>query len=116
MPIYYKYAPDGSNLLVLSYVDDYVFWHISEELGQWFVDTLGKIFHANLLVYAHWSSIRTSQLKDYSLSVYQARHATDVVPKYLDNSTIKQNYKYHKTNLPHDMIFTKKVHLPVINK
>ena len=25
MPIYYKYAPDGSNIVVLSYVDDCVY-------------------------------------------------------------------------------------------
>ena len=32
--IYYKYAPDGSNLCVLSYVDDCVFCYIYEELGK----------------------------------------------------------------------------------
>ena len=42
MSIYFKYAPYGSNLVVLSYVDDFVYWYISEELGKWFVDTLGK--------------------------------------------------------------------------
>ena len=54
MSIYYKYAPDGSMLFVLSYVDDYAYCYISEALGKWFVDTLGKIFHVNFLVYAHW--------------------------------------------------------------
>ena len=28
--IHYKYAPDGSKLVVLSYVDDCVYWYISE--------------------------------------------------------------------------------------
>ena len=28
--IYYKYAPDGSKLVVLSYVDDCVYWYTSE--------------------------------------------------------------------------------------
>ena len=44
MSIYYKYAPDGSKIVVLSYVDDYVYWYTNEYLGKWFVDTLGKIF------------------------------------------------------------------------
>ena len=26
MSIYYKYAPDGSKIVVLSYVDDFVYW------------------------------------------------------------------------------------------
>ena len=43
MSIYYKYAPDGTNCFVLSYVDDCVYWYNSEAIGKWFVDTLGKI-------------------------------------------------------------------------
>ena len=75
MSIYYKYAPDGSKIVVLSYVDDCVYWYTNEDLGKWFVDTLGKIFHVNLLGYAHWfMSIIISQMKDHSISVYQARY------------------------------------------
>ena len=33
MFIYYKYAPDGSNFFVLSYVDDCVYWYTTEDLG-----------------------------------------------------------------------------------
>ena len=92
MSIYYKYAPDGSKLVVLSYVDDCVYWYTSEELGKWFVDTNGKIFHVDFLVYAHWflSSI-ISFLKDHSISVEQDRYATYVVAKYVDTDAIKEN-------------------------
>ena len=45
MSIYNKYAPDGSKIVVLSYVDDCVYWYTNEDLGKWFVDTLGKRFH-----------------------------------------------------------------------
>ena len=54
MSIYYKYAPDGSKIVVLSYVDDCVYRYKNEDIGKLFVDTLGKIFHVNFLVYAHW--------------------------------------------------------------
>ena len=54
MSIYYKYAPDGSKIDVLSYVDDCVYWYTNEDLRKWFVDTLVKIFHVNFLGYAHW--------------------------------------------------------------
>ena len=53
MSIYYKYAPDGSKVVVLSYVDDCVYWYTNEDLGKWFVDTLGKRFHVSFLVFAH---------------------------------------------------------------
>ena len=53
MSIYYKYAPDVSKIVVLSYVDDFVFWYTNEDLGKWFVVTLGKRFHVNFLGYAH---------------------------------------------------------------
>ena len=77
MSIYYKYAPDGSKIVVLSYVDDCVYWYTNEDLGKRFVDTSGKRFHVNFLGYAHWfMSIRISQLKDHSISVDHARYAT----------------------------------------
>ena len=47
--IYYKYAPDGTRIFVLSYVDDCVYWYTSEALRRWFVDALRKIFHVKLL-------------------------------------------------------------------
>ena len=79
MYIYYKYAPDGSKIVVLSYVDDCVYWYTNEDLVKWFVDTLGKRFHVNFLGYAHWfMSIIISQLKDHSISMDQARYATSI--------------------------------------
>ena len=34
MSIYYKYAPDGKQSVVLSYVDDCVYWYNSGALGK----------------------------------------------------------------------------------
>ena len=80
MSIYYKYAPDGSKIVVLSCVDDCVYWYTNEDIGKWFVDTLGKIFYVNFLGYAHWfMSIRIFQFKDHSISVDQDRYATSIV-------------------------------------
>ena len=53
MYIYYKYEPDGPKIVVLSYVDDCVYWYTNEALGKYFVDNLGNIFHVNFLGYAH---------------------------------------------------------------
>ena len=90
MSIYYKYAPDGSKIVVLSYVDDCVYWYTNEDLGKTFVDTLGKIFRVKFLWYAHlFMSIRISQLKDHSISVDQARYATSIVAKYLETAPVK---------------------------
>ena len=73
--LYYKYISDGSKLIVLSYVYECVYWYTSEEPGKWFVDTLVKIFHVNLLGYENWFiSIMISQLKNYYISVYQSRY------------------------------------------
>ena len=54
MYVYYKYAIDGSKVVVLYSVDGCVYWYTYEELGKWFVDTLGKILHVNFLGYANW--------------------------------------------------------------
>ena len=108
MSIYYKYAPDRSKIVVLSYVYDCVYWYTNEYLGKWFVDTLGKIFHMNFLGYSHWSmSISISKLNDRSISVDRAIYATSIVVKYLDTATVKVSTKFYKTTLPSDIIFTK---------
>ena len=48
MSIYYKYAPDGSKIVVLSYVDNFFYWYANKDLGKWIVDTLGKCFVCSL--------------------------------------------------------------------
>ena len=83
MSIYYKYAPDGTKIVVLSYVDDNVYWYTSEALGKLFVYTLGKRFHVDFLGYENWfNSIRISQMKDHYISVHQAIHDTYILAKY----------------------------------
>ena len=63
MSIYHKYVPYGYKLVVLSYVDEYLYWYTKEALVKWSVDTLGNISHMNFLKYAHWFMfIRISQL------------------------------------------------------
>ena len=46
-------------------------------------------------------------MKAHSIPVDQARYATSVVAKYLDNATVKAITKFYNTTLPSDMIFTK---------
>ena len=95
MSICYKYATDGSKIVVLFYVDDCVYWYTNEDIGKWFVDTPGKRFHVNFLGFAHWfMSIRIYQLKYHSISVDQARYATSIVAKYLDTATVKVRKKF----------------------
>ena len=97
MSIYYKYAPYGSNIVVLSYVDYCVYWYTNEALGKLFVDNLGKRFHVKFLGYAHWFMlIIISQKKDHSISLDQARYATSIVTKYLDTDTVKVSNKFYK--------------------
>ena len=40
MSIYYKYAPDGTTIIVLFYVDDCIYSYTSEALVKWSVDNL----------------------------------------------------------------------------
>ena len=89
MFIHYKYATEGSKSLVLYFVYESVCWCKYQELGKWFVDTFGKIFHMNFLGYKYWfMSIRISQLKDHFISVYQATYATYVVTEHIDTAKL----------------------------
>ena len=108
MSIYYKYAPDGTNIVVLSYIYECVDWYTSEALGEFFVDDLGNRLCVNFLGYVNWFvSIRIYQMKDHSISVDQARYATSIAAKYVDTSTVKTSTKFYKTTLPSDTIFSK---------
>ena len=49
MSIYYKYALYGTNIFVLSYVDDCVYCYTSETIGKLFMDTLGKDIPCEIL-------------------------------------------------------------------
>ena len=94
MSIYYNYAPDRSKIVVLSYVDDCVYWYTYEALGKWFVDNLGKIFHVKFLRYAHWfMSIIIYQTKDHFIYVDQDIYATSMFAKYLDTTIFKASTK-----------------------
>ena len=91
--IYYKYASDGTKIVVLYHVDDCVYWYTSEALGK---------------CYSHWFiSISISQMKDHYISVDQAKYDTSIVNNYLDNATVKASTKFYKTTFPYDMIFSK---------
>ena len=90
MSIYYEYAPYGTNIVVLSHVDDCVYWYTSEAPGKLFMDALGNIFHVKFLGYTNcFMSIIIYQIRDHYISIYQARYATSIVEKYLDTVTVK---------------------------
>ena len=62
----------------------------------------------NFLGYTHWfMSIKKFQMRDHSISVYQAIYDTYIVAKYLDNVTFKRSTKVYKNIFSSDMIFTK---------
>ena len=46
-------------------------------------------------------------MKDHSISIDQAKYATLIIIKYLDNDTYKASTKIYKTSFPSDGIFTK---------
>ena len=82
MSIYYKYAPDGSKIVVLSYVDDCVYCYKNEDIWKLFVDTLEKTLRVIFLGYEYWfMSIRIYQLRDHYISVDQARYSIAIVAK-----------------------------------
>ena len=69
MSIYYNYAPDGKKLLFYIMLMDIYIGLLMKLLENGF----RKIFHVNLLGYAHlFMSIRISHMKDHSIYVYQA--------------------------------------------
>ena len=46
-------------------------------------------------------------MKFHSISVDQARYATSIVEKYLDNAKVETSKRFYKTTFPFDMVFIK---------
>ena len=46
-------------------------------------------------------------MRYHSIYVDQARYATSIVAKYLDNATVKASKDFYNSTLPSDIIFTK---------
>ena len=81
------------------------------------MDIFVRILYMNFLGYSHlFMSIRISHHKDEYISVDQARYDISAVEKYLNSTTLNIHLKFHKTTLPHDMIFIKKMLIQVMNK
>ena len=77
---------------MLSFVYDCVYWYTFKEIGKWFMDKLGNIYHVNFLGYAYpFMSIRILQLREHYISVDQDIYATYIVAKYLETDKIKEN-------------------------
>ena len=117
MSIYYKDATHGTKMVVLSYVDDSVYWYASEYLGKWFVDTQGNRFHVNFLGCVHWfMSISISQMNDHSILVDKARYSNYIVDTYLDTSTVNNSSRFYKP-ICHIILYSPMMmHLPTIMK
>ena len=108
MSIYYKYTPDGTKIIVLSYVDDCVYWYTYKSPEKTIVDALEKRLHVNFWVYEHWfMSIRIFQMKNHTIYIDLTRYANFIAAKYLDTFTFKTITQVYNTTFPSDMIFTK---------
>ena len=107
MSVHYKYTPDETKIIVLSYVDNCVYWYTFEALGKWFLDTLIKRFHVKFLGFSHrFMLITISLIKDRSISVNKDRYTTSILTNYLNTDIVKTNTKLYKTTSPFKMVFT----------
>ena len=91
MSIYYKYALDGSKIVVLSYVDDCVYWYTNEDLVKWFVDTLGKRLHVHIPRSSHGISFPR-----YQQTIFQDLHL--YTNSQNNQYKIKQQFYIHQVH------------------
>ena len=104
----YKYSPDRSKLVQWYYADYCVYWYKYELLGKCFVVTLVNIFHVKFLGYSHFLfPFEYHNLENILFQWIKIDMLYILLQKYLDTFTIKENSKFHNTDFPHDMIFTK---------
>ena len=115
--MYYNYASYVNKVGVLYYFDGCIYWYKSGSLGKWFVDTIEKISHVNLLIFSYWFiSIRIPQMKYDYISGDQSKYDTSIVARYIDTDTVKKSIICIRT-IYHMMLYSPRMmHIPVMIK
>ena len=90
---------DGSQLWLILYVDDFLYFCTNEKMCKKFELEFGSIFHIEFQGKANWYlAARIDQDKYFHITIDQSRYAKSIVRCYLDpagvNKTTKIVHKY----------------------
>jgi hypothetical protein len=105
--LFYKTFEDGSQIFLLDYVDDMLYYGTDDDKLKDFEDALSARFDLEKLGQAHWYlATRITQHANFDVSIDQSRYCLSLVKKYLDGAGCKNVSRYHATPLPLDFIPT----------
>ena len=78
-----KHYPDGTNLRLIFYVDNLLYFGSNNEVQRCFETSVSSRFRIDLNGDAHWFlQMRIHQFEDYSYSIDQYRYAKNILSKY----------------------------------
>jgi hypothetical protein len=105
--LFFKTFEDGSQIFLLDYVDDMLYYGTDESKLREFEDALSARFDLEKMGQAHWYlSTRITQHSNFDVTIDQSRYCLSLVKKYLDSAGCKNNSRYHATPLPIDFVPT----------
>jgi hypothetical protein len=105
--LFYKIYPDGSQLFLLNYVDDMLYFGTSAALIAQFEADLSSRFDLEKLGQAHWYlATRITQHANFNITIDQTKYCKSILRRYLDSAGCKNNIQLHSTPLPSGFILS----------
>ena len=85
---------DGSQLWIILYVDDFLYFGTTEKTRKKFELEFGSRFNIEFQGKAHWYlAARINQDKNFNITIDQSRYAKSIVKCYLDPAGVKKIHK-----------------------
>jgi hypothetical protein len=105
--LFYKKYSNGSVIFILNYVDDMLYYGISEQTLTNFELKLSECFNMELKGQAHWYlATQITQLASCDIILDQTRYCKSIIKKYLDSVGCKNVTRKHTIPLPTDFVAT----------
>ena len=91
---------DGTQIYILSYVDEMLYYGADEDKLAEFEERLKARFNLETMGQAHWYlGTRINQLSNFDIELDQSRYCSALIKKYLENAGAPKVTRCHETLL-----------------
>ncbi len=96
--LFHKKFSDGSQIMLLDYVDDLIYFGTKDATVKQFEEQLSARFELELMGQAHWYlSTCITQLANFDITIDQTRYCMSILKRYLETAGCPNNTRCHPT-------------------
>jgi hypothetical protein len=103
--LFYRRFPNGSVIFVLNYIDNMLYFGMSDDSLLAFKTKLSGRFNLEIKGQAHWYlATHITQLANHDIILDQTRYCNSILRRYLDSVCCKNVTRRHNVPLPCDFV------------